>query len=104
MADEANESKPGYQTTEFWMNSLGPYGVVFALLYGVMDEETIELIKTACQGLPEWGQALAALAIKALTVLGSILVGLKSVDATKSYTQARSQIKYRSIVCAPGQK
>lgn len=99
MAEEtASENKSGMKTTEFWMSSLGPYGVVFALLYGVMDQETIALIQTACQGLPEWAQALAALGIKAITVIGAIMVGGKSVEATKLYTTWRSQIKYKGIV------
>lgn len=94
------ETKSGAKTTEFWLNSLGPYGVVLALLYGVMDQDTIELIKTACQGLPPWGQAFAVLVIKAITVAGAIFVGGKSVDATKAYTQLRSQLKFKALNCA----
>lgn len=99
--------KPGGKTTEFWLNALGPYGVVLLLLYGVLDEETIALIKVACEGLPAWAQALATLAIKLVSVGGGVLVGAKAVDSTRAYTELRSQIKLQGAggpPCPPAEK
>jgi len=91
------ENKKGYQSTEFWLNSLGPYGVVIALLFGVMDQETIDLIKQAIANLPESVQALVLLAIKGVTIIGGIVVGGKAVDATKGYTLGRTQLKFKAL-------
>lgn len=95
--EKSMDNKSGLQSTEFWLNSLGPYGIVFALLFGVMDQETIDLIKQAIATLPESVQAAVLLAIKLVTILGGITVGGKAVEATKGYTLGRTQLKFKAM-------
>lgn len=92
----APRTKPGAKTTEFW-SQLGPYGMAAVLLYGVLDEETINLIKASCSALPDWAQALAALVVKVVTVVGGIIVSSKAVDVTQSYSEGRLSIKSQEI-------
>jgi hypothetical protein len=88
--------KPGFKTSEF-VAQLGPYAVVFALLYGVLDQETIDLIKRACAALPDWGQALVGLGVKVVSVVGGIVVGSKAVGVTQAYTLGRIELKGKDI-------
>lgn len=89
--------KPGFFTSEF-LSSLGPYGIALALLYmGFMDSDVQALIQQAVSGLSPAGQAVVQLIIKAISLGGTALVGMKAADTSKSYNAGRVNQKLKMI-------
>jgi hypothetical protein len=89
--------KNGFLTSEF-ISSLGPYGIALALLYmGFSDAEVQALIQQAVSGLSPAAQAVVQLIIKAISLGGAALVGMKAADTSKSYNAGRVQQKLANI-------
>ena len=85
--------KNGFLTSEF-LSSLGPYGIALALLYmGFSDAEVQALIQQAISGLSPAAQAVVQLILKAVSLGGAALVGMKAAETSKSYNAGRVQQK-----------
>lgn len=90
--------KNGFLTSEFFSQAFGPYGVAFALIYMALgDADTMELIKQAASVLPAPAQALVALAVKGLSIVGATIVGKAGASTTASYNAGRVQQKLAEI-------